>query len=272
MTWAEKIKEWLVEEKEENITTADGKPIKVFSFNYDSGDNETMSAWAKHFRNHYCHDKIIDLLRSGTGLSKTDYLLNIKFPDQSIAPGPSVRAGDFSEILIADYLEFILNYWVPRTRYSNKINRNSSPMGSDIIGFKLFDSNETNNDILTIIEAKASYTKMTENRLQKAIDDCQKDNVRIAESLNAMKQRYIEMNNIENAKRVERFENISDKPYNMFYGATALFSNETYDEEILRTSNTSNHIDITHLILIVVKGDNMMNLVHELYRRAADEA
>ena len=30
MTWAEKIKEWLVEEKEENITSADGKPIKVF--------------------------------------------------------------------------------------------------------------------------------------------------------------------------------------------------------------------------------------------------
>lgn len=272
MTWAEKIKEWLVEEKEENITSADGKPIKVFSFNYDNSDDKTMSAWAKHFRNHYCSDGKIDLLRSGTGLSKRDYLLNLKFPDQTIKPGPSVRSGDFSEILIADYLEFILNYWVPRTRYSNKINRNSSPMGSDIIGFKLFDSNETNKDILTIIEAKASYTKMTENRLQKAIDDSQKDNIRIAESLNAMKQRYIEMNNIENAKMVERFENISDKPYTMFYGAAALFSNETYDEKILRTSDTSNHIDIPHLMLIVVKGDNMMNLVHELYRRAADEA
>ncbi len=272
MTWAEKIKEWLVEEKEENITTVDGKPIKIFSFNYDSSDNETMSMWAEHFRNHYCADEILDILRSGTGLSRTDYLLSVKFPDKSIAPGPSVRSGDFSEILIADYLEFLLNYWVPRTRYSNKINRNSSPMGSDIIGFKLFDSNETNRDILAVIEAKASYTNTTENRLQKAIDDSRKDNVRIAESLNAMKQRYVETNNIENAKRIERFENISDKPYTMFYGAAALFSNETYDEKFLRTSDTSNHVDIPHLMLIVVKGDNMMNLVHELYRRAADEA
>jgi len=48
MTWNEKIKEWLVEE--ESLSTIDGKPIKVFSFNYDSNDRETMSAWAKHFR------------------------------------------------------------------------------------------------------------------------------------------------------------------------------------------------------------------------------
>lgn len=272
MIWSEKIKEWLVEEKEENITTADGKTIKVFSFNYDSSDNETMSAWAKHFRNHYCPDDKIDLLRSGTGLSKKDYLLNLKFPDQTGKLGPSVRSGDFSEILIADYLEFLLNYWVPRTRYSNKINRNSSPMGSDIIGFKLFDSNETNKDILTVIEAKASYTNKTKNRLQKAIDDSQKDNIRIAESLNAMKQRYIETDNIENAKRVERFENLSDKPYTMLYGAAALFSTETYDEELIKKSDISNHIDPHHLMLIVVKGESMMNLVHELYRRAADEA
>lgn len=86
MTWFKKFTEWLVEEKEKNITTVDGKHIKVFSFNYDSSDNETMSAWAKHFRNHYCADEIIDILRRGTGLSRTDYLLNIKFPDESLAP------------------------------------------------------------------------------------------------------------------------------------------------------------------------------------------
>ena len=94
MTWAQKFSEWLVEEKEENITTTDGKPIKVFSFNYNSTDDETMSDWAKHFRNHYCPDNKIDILRSGTGLSKKDYLLNRKFPDQTVAPGPSVRSGD----------------------------------------------------------------------------------------------------------------------------------------------------------------------------------
>ena len=272
MTWPQKIAEWLVEEKEENLTTIDGKPIKVFSFNYDSNDSETMSAWAKHFRNHYCSDELIDTLISGTGLSRTDYLLDIKFPDQSIVPGPSVRAGDFSEILVADYLEFLLNYWVPRTKYSNKINRNSSPMGSDIIGFKLFDSNETNRDILTVIEAKASYTNTTENRLQKAIDDSRKDDMRIAESLNAIKQRFIEQNDNDKKQRIERFQNPADKPYTKFYGAAALFSTETYNEELIRTSNTSSHLASNSLMLIVVKGERMMNLVNELYRRAANEA
>jgi len=198
--------------------------------------------------------------------------LSVKFPDKSIAPGPSVRSGDFSEILIADYLEFLLNYWIPRTRYSNKINRNSSPMGSDIIGFKLFDSNETNKDILTVIEAKSAYSKPTENRLQNAIDDSRKDDIRIAESLNAMKQRYVETNNIENVKSIQRFQNPADKPYTKLYGAAALFSTETYDEELIKKSDISNHIDPHHLMLIVVKGESMMNLVHELYRRAADEA
>lgn len=270
MTWNKKLKEWL--KKEEDIQTADGKNIEVFSFNYNSDDNKTMSVWAKHFRNHYCSDEIIDVLRNGTGFSKKDFLLNIKFPDQTGTPGPSVRAGDFSEILISDYLEFILNYWVPRTRYSNKINKNSSPMGTDIIGFKLLNSDATIEDTLAIVEAKSAYSKTDKNRLQDAINDSQKDEKRIAESLNAMKQRYIETNNIKNANKIERFQNYTDKPYKRLFGAAALFSTEFYDEKLIKTSNVAEHGNSNHLILIVIKGDNMMALVHELYRRAADEA
>lgn len=271
MTWQKKISEWLVEEKKENITTADGKPIKVFSFNYDSSDAETMSAWAKHFRNHYCSDEIIDLLRNGTGLSRKDYLLTLKFPDQTGTPGPSVRSGDFSEILIADYFEFLLDYWIPRTRYSNKSNKNSSTMGSDIIGLRFFDKNETVKDTIVVIESKASL-KSQRNSLQEAINHSTKDEKRLAESLNAMKHRYINMGINENAQKIVRFQNPTDKPYTMFYGAAALFSNETYNEDSIRASDTSKHVDPHHLILLVIKGDNMMNLVHELYKRAADEA
>lgn len=271
MTWQKKFSEWLVEEKKENITTADGKPIKVFSFNYDVSDDETMSAWAKHFRNHYCSDEIIDLLRNGTGLSRKDYLLTFKFPDKTGTPGPSVRSGDFSEILIADYFEFLLDYWIPRIRYSNKSNKNSSTMGSDIIGLRFFDKNETEKDTIVVIESKASL-KSQRSSLQEAINHSTKDERRLAESLNAMKHRYINMGNKENAQKIVRFQNPTDKPYTMFYGAAALFSNETYNEESIRASDTSKHVDPHHLILLVIKGDNMMNLVHELYKRAADEA
>ena len=144
-------------------------------------------------------------------------------------------------------------------------------MGSDIIGLRFFDKNETEKDTIAVIESKASF-KSKRNGLQEAINHSVKDEKRLAESLNAMKQRYIETNNIENAKKVERFENPTDKPYTMFYGAAALFSNETYNEEEIKTSDASKHVDSHHLMLIVIKGDNMMNLVNELYRRAADEA
>lgn len=270
MTWNKKLKEWLI--REEDILTDAGHTVRVFSFNYIDSDEETMSDWAKHFRNHYCSDEIIDDLKRGTGLSRKDYLLNIKFPDQTGTPGPSVRAGDFSEILISDYLEYILNYWVPRTRYFNKNNKNSSPMGTDVIGFRLFNSNETAKDTLAIIEAKSAYSRTDKNRLQNAIDDSQKDVKRIAESLNAMKHRYLEANNIENANKIERFQNYADKPYKKIYGAAALFSTDFYNEELIRNSDVSKHTDSNNLILIVIKGDNMMALVHELYRRAADEA
>jgi hypothetical protein len=52
----------------------------------------------------------LDRLRQGTGLSRGEYLDQNKFPDAQGAPGPSIRSGDFAEILIADYIEFTLAY------------------------------------------------------------------------------------------------------------------------------------------------------------------
>src|ERR1700690_2369688 len=101
------------------ITTADGKVVEVWELRHSS-DCATLSDWAKHFRNHYCLDTEIDALRNGTGLSRADYLIHIKFPDATAAPGPSIRAGDFGEILAADYLEYVLGYWTPRVRFGDK--------------------------------------------------------------------------------------------------------------------------------------------------------
>ena len=38
---------------------------------------------------------------------------------------------------MADYIEYIQSYYVPRIRYRSKFNRNTSPQGSDVLGFKL---------------------------------------------------------------------------------------------------------------------------------------
>jgi hypothetical protein len=263
--------QWLIDTGK-RLSTADEKEIEVWEFRYQD-DDKILSEWAVHFRNQYCSDRQIDNLRSGTGKSRTQYLNDIKFPDAKTAPGPSIRSGDFAEILIADYLEFILNYWVPRSRFSDKTVRNESDKGSDIIGFKIIRSEAFSaDDEMIIFESKAALSDTSNNRLQDAINASAKDKVRQAESLNALKQRFIDKRNKKNAKKIERFQNIGDNPFVEKSGAAAVLEKSIFDKIFFSATDTSMHDNQDCLALIVVKGENMMPLVHELYRRAANEA
>ncbi len=256
------------------LNTTDGKTVEIWELQHNS-DGAILSSWAKHLRNHYCSDDKIDSLCSGTGLTHRDYLNQIKFPDSKFAPGPSIRSGDFGEILVADFLEYILNFWVPRTRYDNKNIRNESTKGSDIIGFHFVRSDKIDPlDELAIFEAKTRFSKSNNNtpRLQDAVNDSGKDKIRKAETLNAIKQRFLDRNEKDNAKRIERFQNEEDNPYSEIYGAVALFDSIFFHCDIESKTDSLNHPFSTNLTMIIIKGDNMTNLVNELYRRAADEA
>lgn len=262
---------WLIDTGKP-IKTIDGKTIRVFHFNHQS-DEKVLSAWAKHFRNHYCPDSEIDALRKGTGLSRAEYLTNMTFPDIKVSPGPSIRSGDFGEILVADYLQYTLNYWVPRMRFCGKAVRNESTKGCDIIGFKIINKNKiTSKDLLTIFEAKAKFTGAPENRLQEAVDDSMKDPRRKPESLNFIKRKLIQQGQVEQSLLVERFQNTEDRPYEEIFGAVALFSNTCFDAQCVSKTNTKGHPNNNNLQLMVIHGKDMMPLVHNLYRRATDEA
>lgn len=255
------------------IKTACGQDVDVWEFRYED-DDIVLSEWAKHFRNHYCNDEDIDFLRHDTGLSRSEYLSTIKFPDSAKSPGPSIRSGDFAEILVSDYLEYILNYWVPRTRYSDKTIRNESSKGCDIIGFKFVDTDkESLEDTLMVIEAKAQFTgAKPKTKLQEAIEHSSKDQIRKAESLNAIKQTLYKDRKIKEAKSIGRFQNKVDKPYTEVSGAVAMFSSSIFDEKVISQADTSSHPNAENLELLVVHGADMMNLVTELYRRAGNEA
>lgn len=263
--------EWLIDTGEK-LTTIDGKNVKVFEFRHKD-DDVVLSAWATHFRNHYCLDSEIDFFRKGTGYSRTDFLNNIKLPTSSRGFGPGIRAGDFGEILVADYLEFVLGYWVPRTRYDNKTIRDESAKGSDLIGFKLISDGESPKDVLLIFEVKTQFSgKKAKSRLQDAVNDSIKDEVRKAESLNAIKQRLFDKQRYDDAKAIARFQNPVDKPYKEVSGAVALFSANAYDKDLISTTKTSDHPNQENLMLVVIYGDDLMQLVNTLYARAADEA
>ena len=264
--------EWLVDSGIK-ISTIDGRTVEVFDFNH-LDDAAIMSEWAKHFRNHYCSDNEIDVLRRGTGKSRSEFLLSIKFPDKKLGFGPGLRSGDFGEILIADFLEFVKAYWVPRTRYSNKTIRNESTKGADIIGFKYKVSPEvcSKDDELIVFEAKAQLSgNSPKARLNDAIEGSLDDPIRLGESLNAIKQRLMDTGQAT-YERIDRFQDIVDNPFEQIFGAAAIFTEVVFDQSHIATSTQSKHPPGTNSKLLVVKGIGLMELVHKLYKLASDEA
>lgn len=271
MVWSSEHIRWLIDTGEK-LTTVDGETVQVFEFCYEDNE-EVLSSWASHFRNHYCLDSEIDALRDGTGCSRSQYLNEFKLPTRSTKFGPSIRAGDFGEILIADYLEYILGYWVPRTRYDNKTIRDESTKGSDLIGFKFVGSGESPYDTLSIFEVKTQFSGATpRSRLQDAVNDSIKDEIRKGESLNAIKQRLFSKQRVDEAKKIARFQSPIDKPYKEIDGAAALFSTNLYDKNTIVSTTVNGHPGKDNLMLIVIRGNNFMDLVHSLYERAANEA
>jgi hypothetical protein len=256
-----------------SLTTTDGATIEVLQFAAPT-DSEVLCAWARSFRQRYCLDDEIDELRDGTGLSRSDYLLAYAFPDASVKPGPSIRAGDFAELLVSDYVEHTLGYWVPQGKYAEKAVRNESVKGVDILGFKILDPTTPQlSDAMLAFEVKAQLSGAKYvDRLQVAVDDSSKDYLRRAESLNATKRRLIRAKDHEKALIVRRFQLLSDHPYQYRSGAAAMLSDASFDTEGLSSTTTTQHQNASNLQLLVIKGADLMTLVRSLYARAANEA
>lgn len=273
MPWSSDHIAWL-KKLPKNLKTSDGKPVEVWEFDHQK-DEEILSKWAKHFRNHYCWDTQIEELSSGYGKSKKDYLRDIKLPDD-ISPGlgPATRAGDFAEIMVADYLQYKLNFEVPRVRYINKVIKNESSKGCDTIGFKIIgDGSTPDEDILAIYETKAQFSgTKAKAKLDEAITGSIKDELRMAESLNYIRQQLEYQQKKDESLRVKRFQNPVDHPYKQIYGAAAFFCCHVFDQDEISKTKSSLHPHSDNLSLIVISGKDMMDLVHSLYERAMNEA
>lgn len=266
---------WL-KETTEPLKTSTGKKVAVYEFQVDSSDTATLSAWAKHFREHYCLDAQIDRLRKGPGKTRSEYLVDLVFPDKTEDFGPATRSGDFAEILVADLIEELFGYWVPRTRYGDKKVRNESPKGTDVVGLKLLSGDPEKpspKDVVITFESKAQLkSKKATNRLQDAVDDSVKDMFRLAESLNAINHRLIDLNRDDEASYVQRFQDALGRPFIRKSGAAAVYCSSLYQPALMSNTDCSKHENKSQLMLVVVHADQMMRLVHALYARAASEA
>ena len=264
--------DWMID-TEERQATACGREIEIWELNPQENE-AVLSAWATYFRQHYISDADLPTMVAGTGLTNAEYLRQTLLPDRAQTPGPSLRSGDFGEILVADYIEYVLGYWCPRElRYQERWNRNDSTKGCDVIGFKFVaDGQVSPNDELFIYETKSGMTVTANNRLQDAIDDSNKDKLREAMSLNAMKQKFVTRGAIQDAHRVQRFQNMADRPFRRINGAAAILDHDVFAQTELTVADTSAHHNAANIRLIVIRGPSMMTLIHALYERVADEA
>lgn len=277
MATKKKHTDWLTKTGEK-VKTSDGKVVSVYELQVDTADTVTLKDWANQFREHYCLDSQIDALRAGTKKSRAEYLIDLAFPDTTPGLGPATRAGDFAEILIADLLEHHLGFWTPRTRYADKQSRNESPKGTDVLGFK-FNSADghkkpSKKDALITFESKAQLTgKRYKGKLQEAVEHSAKDVLRMAESLNAMKRRLLNQNDLIGVEKVQRFQDGLETPYIRVSGAAAILCSSVFDaKQISTTTDASAHENSENLLLIVVHSTALMAFVHALYSRAANEA
>ena len=253
--------------------TSKGKKVDVFQITVPT-DDDLVSSWAYHLREQYCNDDELSELVDGTKYEKDKgkYLEDLVFPSGT-KPGPSIRSGDFAEVLLADYLEFTKKYWVPRNRLDHKATQDESVKGSDVIAIKFDEDGKISpKDILVVYESKAKLSKKNNNTLQDAIDHSGKDYFRLAHTLNATKRRYLQSKDQGNADKIKRFQNLEDNPYTEKAGAVAFCTSDSIDDSSFFDIDESDHPHKNNLHLLVFHGTDLMKFVHKLYRKAIDEA
>lgn len=257
----------------ESLTLSGGEACEVWELAVPN-DEACLSEWANRFRQTYCPDSDIDILREGTGKSRAEYLLELVFPDKNAPPGPAIRSGDFAELLVSDYVEFVLGYWVPRGKYAEKGSRDESVKGVDIVGFRCPDPGKPKpTDEMLAFEAKAQLSGGKYNdRLQVAVNDSGKDYLRAGETLAAMKRRMHVAGEHVSMSVVQRFQDAVDRPYRLLSGAAAILSDTAFDKDGIKGTTIAAHNNAGNMKLIAIKGKDLMTLAHALYQRAADEA
>jgi hypothetical protein len=257
--------EWF-EDTDTVLQTSDGKSIRVVRFNHIE-DAAVLTEWAFHFRKHYCSDEDLDANATAMGMTRAEYLRDIKFPGPT-APGPSIKSGDFSEILVADYIQYLLGYVVPRTRYDRKDTRDTSSKAVDVIGFKYLEPTQSSpDDELITCEVKGALTAPANNSMQHAIDGSKLDfAVRLPLALNAAYQRLRDREDLETANALERFMNRTVRPYKNISSAAFMCCDAGWRPE-LATDADATHPN-PNFQMIVFLGPDLMTLANRLYEHA----
>ena len=261
--------EWIIEEQ--GVVFNDGIPLNSYKITYDISDEETLNQWALHIRRHYIQDNELEESLKDLPCSKEEYLKTYKIPQRG-GQGSVSRSADITEILVADMLQFLMNYEVPRIKQLNRSNKNLPEHGTDVIGFKFESSVDepSRKDILIAAEVKANLSGTNFNTIKKAVNDSKKDNFRIATTLDYYRLKLKQYGDVDNARKILRFERKSEIPYKTIYNAFAMTSLDVIDDNTIIQINGSDLNLALNQNVYFVHGKDLMELAHNVYDRCKE--
>ena len=266
---------WLIEE--DGVILDNGKAIKCYKLDY-SDDEKTLDAWAVHIRRHYISDADLEESCNEIEINPEEYLKKFVIPQiETDKMAGTARSNGISEILFSDLMEFVYDFEVPRCRMYNMSGKTQSEHGTDVIGYKFYNADRTanENDRLVTIEVKAGLTQKTAEVIEKAVIDAQKDEFRLAQSLDFMRKKLISMNKRKEAKAVLRFQKKTAIDYKIERCAAGMSSLDEIPEKDIEGSKVKIIPEISGDTLrlkgdahiFYVHGKRLMELAHKVYDR-----
>ena len=260
---------------DKSISYSSVKEIQVYKLNNELSADSILNSWASGLRNNYVEESLLEPLIKGTGLTKQEFLEKNIFPNHQDKLGASTMSGEFGEILVYDYINFVLKHYITRTRYLEKVNPNMPVSGSDVIGYQVKNIDKpSKTDHLIVAEVKTRSSKsgnkntLCEKTVREAIEHSVKDRVRIGESLNAEKRRLLNRSRIEEAKIVERFQNKTDNPFRLDFFAVAVLDSDLYSDQVVLDVVNSQHENVKSTSILIIHSKELLLFLRDLYRRA----
>lgn len=256
------VASWL---QKEQCTFADGTAVDCWLLDWKYSAN-ALDVWALQLRRRYIDDVDLRAMCSLLQTRPKSYIQSNVVPTTT-----QIRTGDFSEMLIADVLESLLNCAVPHYKHYGRVDRNSSEHGVDVLAYRLMASAPSKNDELLAIEVKSDVSGVTENRLLKRISDAttdsKKDPNRIPMTLNYTIMRASKAGDLKVASDLARFlDKGGGVDYKVTYGSAVTTSYNSPSAPIAKIEphNVGLAKDSP---LVIVHGDKLMSLVDALYNR-----
>lgn len=250
---------WLVLEDEVEISGAVTRCYWV-----EPGmDEDLLNEWAAHIRRHYRQDKELQRSLEGYPGDLSEYLADFVIPNV-----PEIRSGDFAEIVICDLLEFMENYTVSRYKHLDRVDKNCSEHGSDVIAYRLFDPQKPqSSDELLVVEVKSQAST---TNLKRAITDASADSVRdrarLAMTLDYHRCRSERYGDNDNARVMARFLNRGEYPCREVYAVGAIAGVKDAKKHLgcigLEELGLANNTPV-----FIVHKPKFMELIHDLYQR-----